>query len=61
MRRGILANGNHMLSLADDDGIVDETLRCYQEAMEIVAEAVQKGDAAARLEGPPLKPILRRA
>lgn len=61
VRRGILANGNHMLSLAHDDGIVDETLCCYQEAMGLVADAVQKGDAAARLEGPPLKPILRQA
>jgi glutamate-1-semialdehyde aminotransferase len=61
LRRGILTQGNHMLSLAHDATILDQTLAAYAPVFEIVAEALRRGDAEARLSGPPLQPVIRQA
>jgi len=59
IRRGILTHGNHMLSLAHTDAIVDDALRTYREVFAVLADAIDGGDVAARLEGEPLQTVIR--
>jgi glutamate-1-semialdehyde-2,1-aminomutase len=59
LKRGLLTHGNHMLSFSHDDGIVDQTLNVYEAVFAILAQAIEHGDAAQRLEGPPLETIIR--
>lgn len=60
LRRGILFAGSQFLSAAHTDAHVDETLDAFREAIEIVREATEAGDAAARLEGEPVQSVFRR-
>ncbi|MCS6817737.1 MAG: aminotransferase class III-fold pyridoxal phosphate-dependent enzyme [Blastocatellia bacterium] len=59
--RGILAFGYHMLSLAHSEADIEWTLEQYAEIFAVIADAVRQGDVAARLKGPPIRPILRQA
>lgn len=59
LKRGILFSGNHNVCFRHDNQDIDRTLRVYRTAMEILAEAVEKGDAMGRLEGKPVAPIFR--
>jgi glutamate-1-semialdehyde 2,1-aminomutase/spore coat polysaccharide biosynthesis protein SpsF len=61
VKEGLLTQGNHMLSVAHDDQVVDITLASYARVFDKVAEVVRCGNVAARLEGPPVRPIMRRA
>jgi glutamate-1-semialdehyde aminotransferase len=58
-KRGVLTHGNHMLSVAHDDGVIDATLAAYAEIMPILGDALQKCDVERRLEGEPMQTILR--
>src|ERR1017187_4533839 len=60
LKRGLLTHGNHMLTLSHDDAIIEETLKSYEEAFEVLADALATGSVEKRLEGPPLQPILRQ-
>ena len=40
---------------------IDETLYAYREAMEILADAIRSGTVEAKLEGPVVQPVFRRA
>lgn len=59
MKRGILTHGNHMLSLSHDDAVVEEALAIYRDVFARVAEAVLSNEVEARLEGPPVRVVLR--
>jgi glutamate-1-semialdehyde-2,1-aminomutase len=59
LKRGILTHGNHMISLAHTDEVVDLTLEIYREVFAAVADALAHGDAERRLEGPPVKVVVR--
>lgn len=59
IRRGLLTHGNHMLSVSHDDSVIDETLAAYREIIPLLAETIHVGDAAKRLVGPPLRPVIR--
>ena len=59
LRRGILTHGNHMLSLAHSEIIFEEALAAYRQVFAVMADALEKGDVEARLEGPPLQPVVR--
>jgi glutamate-1-semialdehyde aminotransferase len=61
LRRGLLTLGNHMLSVAHDEQIVEQTVTAYAEVFEIIAEAMRDGEVSERLEGLPLQPVLRQA
>ena len=61
LRRGILFAGGHNLCWSHSEADIDETLRVYRTAMEILADALRRGDAGTRLEGEPLRPVFRRA
>lgn len=61
LKRGVLFTGAHNPSYSHGDSEVDQVLRVYRSAMEILAEAVRTGDAVERLEGKPLEPVFRQA
>jgi glutamate-1-semialdehyde 2,1-aminomutase/spore coat polysaccharide biosynthesis protein SpsF len=61
IKRGLLTHGSHMITLAHDESVVEDTLRIYQEVFEVLADAVQCGNVEQRLAGPVLQPVLRQA
>ena len=61
VKRGILFTGSHNICYSHSNADVDRTLRAYRAAMQILAAAIQTGDARQRLEGEPLQPVFRRA
>jgi glutamate-1-semialdehyde-2,1-aminomutase len=61
LKRGVLFSGNHNICYSHSGADIDYTLRVYRAAMEILAEAIKRGDALQRLEGEPVQPVFRRA
>ncbi len=59
VKRGVLTLGAHMLSVAHDESVVRELLAAYTEVFPLLAEAIRKGNARSRLEGPPVRSIIR--
>ena len=59
IRRGILTHGNHMLSLAHTEQVIDDVLEAYRDVFAVVSDAVVRGDVEKRLEGPPLQVVIR--
>jgi glutamate-1-semialdehyde aminotransferase len=60
LKRGVLFSGGHNLCLSHTHEDVDRMLRTYRSAMEILADAIRKGDALSRLEGRPVEPVFRK-
>jgi len=60
-RRGVLFSGGHNLCYSHTPKDIDDTLRAYREAMEILAEAITSGTVSEQLEGAPVEPVFRRA
>lgn len=60
LKRGILFSGGQNVCFSHSDADVERTLRVYRAALEILADAIKKGDVEKRLEGPPVKPVFRR-
>ncbi len=58
--RGLLNNAYHNLCLALTEADVDLTLRIYDEVMGLLKDALERGDLASRLKGPPLEPLFRK-
>jgi hypothetical protein len=48
-----------MLSVAHDEVVIQEALTVYAEVIPLLAEAIRGRDAARRLEGPPMRSIIR--
>jgi glutamate-1-semialdehyde aminotransferase len=61
VKRGVLTQGTHMLSLAHDEKVLTRTLAVYREVFAILADAVTQDNVGSRLEGPPVRPVLRKA
>ncbi len=61
IQRGILFTGNQNICYSHDDADIERTLRVYRETMEILAEAVRRGDAEKRLAGRAVEPVFRKA
>ncbi|MFQ5647270.1 MAG: aminotransferase class III-fold pyridoxal phosphate-dependent enzyme [bacterium] len=59
-KRGELFYGSIIPCLAHTEEIVDHSLRVYGQVMELLADALQKGDLLSRLEGPVIQPIFRK-
>jgi hypothetical protein len=59
VKRGVLTLGAHMLSVAHDESVIQALLAVYTEAVPLLAEAIRKSDARSRLEGPPVRSIIR--
>ena len=61
LKRGVLFTGAQNVSASHGEAEVEQILRVYRTALEIVAVAVKAGDVAARLEGPAVQPVFRKA
>lgn len=59
IKRGVLTLGSNMLSVAHDEPVIQEALTVYAEVMPLLAEAIRGRDAGRRLEGPPVRSIIR--
>ena len=59
IQRGILFNGEHMLSYSHTDADIELTIEAYQEALALLKKAVESGTVRESLKGPPLEVIIR--
>lgn len=59
-RRGILFDGEHFICDAHTLDDIEETLAAYDEAFEILSEAIAADDIVSRLEGDMISPAFRR-
>ena len=59
LERGVLAYGTHNVSYAYDDADIAQILAAYGEVLPILREAIDKGDARARLRCEPLVPLFK--
>jgi len=60
LKRGILFSGNHKVCFSHTSGDIEQTLRVYRTAMEILSSAIKNGNVFELLEGPPIEPIFRQ-
>jgi len=60
LKRGVLFSGTSNICYSHSTADIDYTLRVYRTAMEILADAIQKGDIEKRLEGKPVQPVFRK-
>jgi len=61
LKRGVLFSGVQNICFSHTAADIDQTLRVYRSAMEILAEAIAADDIHDRLEGEPVQPVFRRA
>ena len=61
LSRGVLFTGSQNICYRHTPAQIDETLAVYRAAFEVVADAVESGDAAQRLRGEPVQPVFRKA
>lgn len=60
LKRGVLAvSTGHCLSYSHSVNDIEQTLGVYQQACQVLADAVRKGDIADRLQGPAIQPVFR--
>ena len=57
--RGVLFNGEHMLSASHSDEDIEQTISAYREALADLANAVETDSVLERLNGLPLEIIIR--
>lgn len=57
IKRGVLFNGNHMITYSHTDADIDYTLQVYREALEFLAQALDGVNLLDALEGRPIQPI----
>lgn len=60
LKRGILFLGLQNICFSHSEADIDDTLRVYRTAMEILAQAVEQGTVESQLEGEPVQPVFRR-
>jgi glutamate-1-semialdehyde aminotransferase/spore coat polysaccharide biosynthesis protein SpsF (cytidylyltransferase family) len=60
LKRGVLFSGGQNICFSHSNADIEHTLRAYRAALEILAEAIESGDALERLEGAPVKAVFRR-
>jgi len=61
LKRGVLFSGGHNICYSHSNADIEQTLRVYRTAMEIMAGAIKSNDVLQRLEGEPVQPVFRRA
>ncbi len=59
LSRGVLMWGSHNISYALTQDDTDSIISIYGQVLELMAEAIEKGDVRSRLYGPPPKPVFR--
>ena len=60
LRRGILFSGSNIICFSHSSADIKRTLKVYRDAMEILSDAIQKGDTADRLDGEPVQSVFRK-
>jgi glutamate-1-semialdehyde 2,1-aminomutase len=60
LRHGVLWSGFHNLSFSHGDAEVNHVLGAYERALEVLQQAVRRGDLASRIAGTPVKPVFRK-
>ncbi|MCS7032216.1 MAG: hypothetical protein NZL92_11925, partial [Gloeomargarita sp. SKYG116] len=60
VKRGVLFTGAHNTSLAHDDRVIDETLRVYNEVLDILKFVVEYQMVDELIEGQLLEPVFRK-
>jgi glutamate-1-semialdehyde aminotransferase/spore coat polysaccharide biosynthesis protein SpsF (cytidylyltransferase family) len=60
LKRGVLFSGVQNICFRHSPADIDATLRVYNTALAIVADAVKHGTVHQRLEGAPVEPVFRR-
>jgi glutamate-1-semialdehyde 2,1-aminomutase/spore coat polysaccharide biosynthesis protein SpsF len=61
LKRGILFSGGQNICFGHTNEDIDNTLRVYRTAMEILADAIKHKNARQRLEGDPVCLVFRKA
>jgi glutamate-1-semialdehyde 2,1-aminomutase/spore coat polysaccharide biosynthesis protein SpsF len=61
LKRGVLFSGGQNICFSHSAEDVEYTLRVYRAAMEIVGDAIRRGQIAEKLEGAPVQPVFRKA
>ena len=60
LKRGVLFSGGQNLCFSHSAADIEQTLRVYRSAMEIVRAAIGHGNVLDKLEGEPVKPVFRK-
>lgn len=60
IQQGVLFSGGHNICFSHSSDEIDRTLRVYCTAMEVLSDAIQKGDANKRLKGEVIQPVFRK-
>jgi hypothetical protein len=60
LRHGVLWSGFHNVSFCHGDAEVQHVLGAYARALDVLRDAVQRGDIAARILGVPVQPVFRK-
>jgi len=60
IKRGILFTGAQNICFSHSSADIEYTLCVYHTVMEIVADALSKGEVKKRLEGEPVEPVFRK-
>ncbi len=61
LRRGLLFTGGHNICFSHSDKDVEYTLSVYKTVLNILKDAIGKGDVEKRIEGEPVTPVFRKA
>jgi len=60
LKREILFSGGHNICFSHSDDDIAYTIKTYEAAMKILADAIAGGDALQKLEGEPVQPVFRK-
>ena len=60
LRHGVLWSGFHNLSFSHGDAEVAHVLGAYERALDVLQQAVKRGDVASHLLGAPVEPVFRK-
>jgi len=61
LKRGVLFSGGQMICYSHSAADIEQTLRVYRSAMEIVGAAIRHGNVREKLQGEPVKSVFRKA
>ena len=60
LRHGVLWSGFHNLSFSHGDAEVAHVLGAYERALDVLQQAVKRGDVASHILGAPVEPVFRK-
>ena len=60
VKRGVLSLGGHNVCYSHSGADIEHTLRAYEEALRVMAMAIDSGDIERYIEGEPVQPVFRK-